>query len=85
MKPALNALSVLVLGFGLASPAGGQTAMKTSSLRLELGPRGEIVKLVDLKSGKDYVPEGRPGSLVRIRTGDGREIRPSVSPPERTA
>jgi len=76
MKPVLNALSVLVLGLGLVSPAGGQTAIKTAAFQLEIGPRGEIVKLLDLKSHKNYAPDGRPGSLVRIRTSDGRERTP---------
>ncbi len=76
MKSALNALSVLALGFGLVSPAGGQTAIKTAAFQLEIGPRGEIVKLLDLKSGKNYVPEARPGCLVRVRTVDGRELSP---------
>ena len=69
MKSMMNGLSVLVLGLWLASPADGQTVLKTSSLRLEIGPRGEIVKLLDLKGGKDYVPEGRPGWLGRVRNG----------------
>jgi len=80
MESVKKRLSVLILGLGLVSWASGQTALKTSAFELEIGPRGEIVKLLDVKSGKNYVPEGRPGSLVRIRTGDGREI-----PPQRVA
>lgn len=78
MKSALNAFSVLVLGLGLVSPASGQTAMKTAAFQLEMGPRGEIVKLLDLKSHKNYAPGARPGSLVRVRTSDGRELTPAT-------
>ena len=85
MKSVLNALSVLVLGFGLVSPAGGQTAIKTAAFQLEIGPRGEIVKLLDLKSQKNYAPEGRPGCLVRVRTSDGRELSPRAVTSGRTS
>jgi hypothetical protein len=78
MKPVLNALSVLVLGLGLVPRVEAQTAIKTAAFQVEVGPRGEIVRLLDLKSRKNYVPEGRPGSLVRVRTSDGRELAPTA-------
>ncbi len=69
-------VTVLLLGLGLVSGAAAQNVLETSGLRLEVDGRGAIVKLVDPRSGRDHAPAGRPGYLVRVKSG-GRELEPT--------
>jgi hypothetical protein len=62
------------------APLGAQLVLRTSGLEIGLGGRGEILRLTDPRSGTNYAPEGRPGCLVRVKTG-GREIGPSALRP----
>ncbi len=79
MRTSTSVKAAWALGLFLLIPeARGQTAMTAGRLRIEIGPRGEIAGLLDLRSGANYVPEGRAGSLVRIRTADGRELAPTA-------
>ncbi len=67
---------VLLLGLGLVSRTAAQNVLETAGLRLEVDGRGAIVKLVDPRSGRDHAPAGRPGYLVRVKSG-GRELEPT--------
>lgn len=72
--------AAVLLALCARAPLGAQLVLRTSGLEVGLGGRGEIVRLADPRSGTDYAPEGRPGYLVRVRSG-GREIEPSALQP----
>ena len=76
MTSGARIVPVLLLGLGLVSGAAAQNVLETAGLRLEVDGRGAIVKLVDPRSGRDHAPAGRPGYLVRVKSG-GRELEPT--------
>ncbi len=49
--------------------------LETDRLRIELGRSGEVTGLIDRNSKINYVPNGQPGSLMRIRSG-GQDLIP---------
>jgi hypothetical protein len=70
-------IGVLLAGLCLSVAARAQQAFKSAELEMAIGGRGEIVRLVDLKGGRNYAPEGRSGYLIRVKTVDGSELRPA--------
>ena len=50
--------------------------LQTDRLRLELSGNGQVTGLIDRNSTINYVPEGQPGALLRIRSG-GHDLAPS--------
>lgn len=54
----------------------GQVSMKAGNLLMEINQNGEIVKMADGRSGVNYVPDGQPGHLLRVKSGK-RELHPS--------
>lgn len=63
-----NNISLLLIGLGLSLSVSAQHVFKTGSFLMEINPRSEVVQLVDLKNNKNYVPEGNPGYLVRVKS-----------------
>lgn len=74
------AAAVLLALVCLRAPLGAQLDLKTSGLEMDLGGRGEVVRLADPRSGTNYAPQARPGFLVRVKSG-GREIEPAALRP----
>lgn len=73
----MKKIGTVILALALCSTARAQHVFKTPRLLMELDPGARIVKLVDLKTRKNYVPDGKPGSLIRVKT-DGKELSPSA-------
>lgn len=73
----MKTIGTLILGLSLWSVANAQQVFKTRGFLVEVGPNARIVRLVDLKTGKNYVPEADPGYLVRVKAG-GRELTASA-------
>lgn len=73
-----RAKAAMVLGLGLvcASRTAAQTVLKSAGLRLELDGRGAVVRLADPRTGRNYLPEGVAGHLVRVRDAGGAERAP---------
>ncbi|MBP7707553.1 MAG: hypothetical protein KA243_09950 [Candidatus Aminicenantes bacterium] len=78
MGTRVKAVVILVLGLGLvgASRAAAQTVLESAGLRLEIDGRGAIARLADPRTGREYLPEGVPGYLVRVREAGGAELAP---------
>jgi len=66
------------LALGLTSAAAAQTVYRTAGFELAVDERGAIVRLVDLRTSRNYVPDGQPGSLVRVKTAGGAELPPTA-------
>lgn len=78
MNLAKKPILALVLGLSLAAGAQARQAFRTDRFEMEINDRGEIVRLADLKTQRDYAPEGRPGYLVRVRAAGGAELVPAA-------
>ena len=74
-RPRRRMVSALLVGICWSASLGAQTVLRTSTLELELSAKGEVVRLVSLKSGVNYAPAGSPGFLLRIKSA-GRELVP---------
>jgi hypothetical protein len=72
----MKKIGTALLVLGLCSTAQAQHLFKTKSFLMEIASSSQVVELVDLNSRKNYVPEGRAGYLVRIRT-EGKELAAS--------
>ena len=70
--------AALLLGLGLCPAAKAQHVFKTAVFLMEIDPQARIVKLVDLKRQRNYVPEGHPGYLIRVRDTSGVELVPAA-------
>lgn len=77
MKTRITGIVVLGLGLGLGLAASAPPAFRTARLEMALGPRGEIVRLADPMTQRNYAPDGPPGYLLRVKDIDGRELVPS--------
>ena len=64
-----------LLGICLSFNMNAQHVFKTMSFEMELNSRSEIVKMIDLKSNSNYVPQGHPGYLIRVKS-DGKDLTP---------
>ncbi len=71
-------LIAVLCGLGLSAAAQAQHVYRTPGFAMEINGRGEIVKLTDLKSQRNYAPDGRPGYLVRVKSIGGAEILPTA-------
>ena len=69
-------LALVLAGLGLSAAAEAGHVFRSAGLELEIGGRGEIVRLADPRSGRDYAPPGRSGHLVRVRDAGGAELLP---------
>ena len=69
MRRTILVLIVICLGSAVIA----QQALKTSALQLQINSKSEITQLIDLKNNRDYVPEGKPGYLVRVKRA-GKEL-----------
>lgn len=70
-------LLLFLIGLVLTTTISAQLALKTKSFSMEISPKGEILKMVDAGSGMNYVPNGRPGQLLRIKSAN-QEINPQA-------
>jgi hypothetical protein len=77
MKYTMKSILLTVAGIFLAVSLYGQANLKAGGLQMEIGPKAEIIKLVDTGSGVNYVPDGKPGQLIRLKSG-GRELNPNT-------
>lgn len=73
MKNALVCLSLL-----FCSSLVAQTTFQTPDFQLTLDARAQVTALVDTKNNVNYVPQGQPGHLVRVRTTAKQELAPGA-------
>jgi hypothetical protein len=76
MKYTIKSIFLTMAGILLGGTLLGQVSLKTGNLLMEISQTGEIVKLVDIGSGINYVPGGKPGYLLRVKSA-GKEVNPS--------
>jgi hypothetical protein len=74
--PGRTRVVLLFLVLCAGASLNAQQVLKTSRLEMDLDARGRIVKLADLKDGRDYAPAGEPGHLARVKS-EGRELVPT--------
>ncbi len=86
MKILLNnpELHRLIAGFTLmlaliiyADTLYAQAIFKTNTFLMEIGTDGSVTKMLNPATGTDYVPESRPGQLIRIKSA-GLEMPPQT-------
>jgi hypothetical protein len=68
----------LVFAICLGGTVLAQQVFKTTSFQMQIGPKSEIIQLMDLKSKiskVNYVPEGKPGYLIRVKS-KGKDLAP---------
>jgi hypothetical protein len=59
------------------SQEADMTVLKAGVLRIGLDSAGRVVSLLDAPRGVEYVPQGRPGVLLRL-TVDGKSLAPTA-------
>ncbi len=62
-----QSVSVILLAGLLAACSPRTTEFKTSGLILGLSDKGQVVRLSDALTGKEYLPDGQTASLMQIR------------------
>ena len=75
MKKSIGTILCVIMGLSLAGKLPAQHVFKTAGFSMEINDRSQVVGLTDLKNKINYIPEGKPGYLVRIKSG-GRELAP---------
>ena len=72
MRKTLLLLLAMLLGMTLSA----QQVFRTSSFSIELDQKAQVVKMTDIRNDVNYVPAGKPGYLVRVKSA-GKELVPS--------
>jgi hypothetical protein len=72
----MNKILTLVTAICLGSAVNAQQTYKTPEFQMQIGPKAEVTQLLDVKSNRNYVPDGKPGYLVRVKSM-GKELAPA--------
>jgi hypothetical protein len=73
MKKRIGTMMYVLMGLCLAATLSAQHVYRTTGFSLEINGEGQVVGISDMNNQVNYVPNGNPGYLVRIRS-NGKDL-----------
>lgn len=71
----MRKMVIIVLAICLGGTVIGQQVLKTTAFQMQIGPKSEIIRLLDVKNNINYAPQGQPGYLIRVKSS-GMDLLP---------